>query len=273
MTTYFLSPGQTPVSEVSADPGTAHGGRDFQLILKAFDATGYTVYWGLVDAANHGVPQFRQRLFIVGFRERIRFSFPQPTHGPPAESQGALFDDRAPFVTAGEAVSGVCAVPEAPAHVGRFAHLLKDIPPGMNYSYYTVERGHPEPVFEWRSKFWYFLCKAHPDRPSLTVQAHPGNNTGPFHWDGRRLAVQELQRLQSFPDWLVIDKPYFRAHRLVGNAVPPLLAEQIGAAVRSALDAEDPIGEPEYLEARASSRSTLRSGSGAGKGKAELASA
>jgi DNA (cytosine-5)-methyltransferase 1 len=246
-------------------------GKDFGLILSEFDASGYTVYWALVDAANHGVPQFRQRLFLVGFRDRIRFRFPLPTHGPPHEIASTLFDSREPFVTAGEAVADLDGRVNPPEYSGQFAHLLAEIPPGLNYSHYTAKRGHPAPLFGWRSKYWYFLCKAHPERPALTIQAYPGNNTGPFHWDSRRFAIEELRRIQTLPDWLDIDKPYFVAHRLLGNAVPPLLAEQIGIAVRAALEASESISQAEYIALRAAARGTLKSGSGAGKGRAELA--
>jgi len=249
---------------------SSRGGADFRLILDAFDESGYTLYWKVVDAANYGVPQFRQRLFLVGFRERIRFAFPRETHGSDEDTEQTLFSDVQPFVTAGDAIRDLAGVVAPPPYSGQFAHLLSAIPPGLNYSYYTAERGHPQPIFGWRSKYWYFLLKGHPERPSLTVQAQPGNNTGPFHWDGRRFAVEELRRLQSFPDWLSLDVPYYVAHRLIGNAVPPLLAEAIGASVADALDGRELISKTDYLAARAAATLRVRSGSGAGKGKAKL---
>lgn len=248
---------------------SVRGGEDFRLILKLFEETGYTVYWKIVDAANYGVPQFRQRLFLIGFRDRIAFEFPRPTHGDPDEISSALFSDLQPFVTASEAVSG--AATDSSPYRGSFSHLLKEIPPGLNYSYYTAERGHPFPLFEWRSKYWYFLLKAHPARPSLTIQAYPGNNTGPFHWESRRFSVNELQRLQTFPDWLEIGKSYFVAHRLLGNAVPPVLAENFAKAIREALDQHEPLTSGEHLALRARESGYVRSGSGAGKGKAQIA--
>ena len=155
------------------------GGSEFTLVLNEFDASGYTVYWALVDAANHGVPQFRQRLFLVGFPDRIRFRFPTPTHGPEEDIAASLFDTREPFVTAREAVADLDGKVNPPDYSGQFAHLLPEIPPGLNYSYYTEKRGHATPLFGWRSKYWYFLCKAHPDRPALTIQAHPGTTPDP----------------------------------------------------------------------------------------------
>jgi DNA (cytosine-5)-methyltransferase 1 len=249
---------------------SARAGADFRLIVRHFQDAGYTIYWRIVDAANYGVPQFRQRLFLVGFREQLHFEFPHETHRAQAELASVLFSDEAPFVTTSEAVADLQDTVLAPPYNGKFAHLLPEIPQGLNYSYYTAERGHPSPVFRWRSKYWYFLLKAHPNRPSLTIQAHPGNNTGPFHWDSRRFAITELRRLQSFPDWLTIDRPYFVAHRLIGNAVPPLLAEPFALSIREALAARMRLTDYEYRALRQRESGKVRSGSGAGKGKFKI---
>ncbi len=69
-------------------------------------------------------------------------------------------------------------------------------PPCENYLY-AAERGHPDSIFEWRSRYWSFLLKLDPDRPSPTIQALPGPNVGPFHWENRRLRVPELRRLSG----------------------------------------------------------------------------
>lgn len=245
-------------------------GEDFRLILEHFDDSGYSVYWKILDAAAYGVPQFRQRLFLVGFRDRIRFTWPVATHDDPRP--GMMFSDTKPFVTAAEAISDLSELP-APRLTGRYAGLLEEIPEGLNYSYYTAERGHANPLFGWRSKFWYFLLKLARDRPSLTIQAYPGNNTGPFHWNNRRLGIEELLRLQSFPDWFTVTKPYMVAHRLIGNAVPPLLAEVLGRAILTALEQRLPVSRLDYLAIRSSSsrqNGSVRSGRGSGKGRMSI---
>ena len=122
----------------------------------------------------------------------------------PRRQLGAARDRRPatqPHVTAGEALAGLVTDPEPEEVVrGQWGHLLPDIPPGENYLHYTAERGHPDPLFEWRSRYWCFLLKLDPDRPSPTIQAQPGPNVGPFHWENRRLRVPELKRLFTFPD-------------------------------------------------------------------------
>lgn len=242
-------------------------GEDFKLIKRRFKDAGYTLYWKILDAANYGIPQFRQRLFLVGFKDRKKYSFPIPSHG-----DGNGLSEK-PFVNVEQAFSDLDGDdPELP-FTGKYKHLLEDIPEGMNYSFYTEERGHPDPIFKWRSKFWYFLLKIDRTKPSLTIQAYPGNNTGPFHWENRRLSVGELKRLQTFPDWFKINKSYRIAHRVLGNAVPPLLAEVIGNSIAEALSSNEKISESEYekiLENMNSNGHKVKSGRGSGKGRMKV---
>jgi len=115
---------------------------------------------------------------------------------------------------------------------GKWGHLLPEIPPGDNYLFFTEKRGHPNPIFAWRSKYWSFLLKLSPDKPSWTIQAQPGPYVGPFHWKNRRLTISEIKRLQTFPDDYIIYGNRKSAHRQLGDAVPPLLAEKIGESIR-----------------------------------------
>lgn len=245
-------------------------GQDFKEIINNFEDTGYTIYWKILDAANHGVPQFRQRLFIVGFRDRIKFNFPEEVRSDPSSLNMQLFNDATSYVTVGDAINDLVGKEPGPQLKGKYSHLLAEIPEGMNYSYYTAERGHKKPLFAWRSKFWYFLLKTDRSKPSLTIQAYPGNNTGPFHWENRRMSIGEIKRIQSFPDFIKINKSYMVAHRLVGNAIPPILGETIGKSIKEALDKNEKITSEEYLRIRTDhdkKHAVVKSGRGSGKGK------
>jgi DNA (cytosine-5)-methyltransferase 1 len=59
-------------------------------------------------------------------------------------------------------------------------------------------------LFGWRSRYWTFLLKLDPNRPSTKIQSQPGPYIGPFHWESRRLRLLETKRLMTFPDdiWL-----------------------------------------------------------------------
>lgn len=208
----------------------------FDRLLSEITAAGYRCDWRVLNAADYGVPQLRPRLFVVGARRGERVpSLPTPTHGGRWERRSTGGGDL-PHVTTGQALSGVEAPPEREEVVrGRWAHLLAEVPPGENYLHFTKERGHPDPTFAWRSRYWSFLLKLDPARPSPTIQAQPGPNVGPFHWESRRLRVPELKRLFTFPDDFQFVGSRSSVQAQVGNSVPPLLAQRVAEAVLAVL--------------------------------------
>ena len=189
---------------------------------------GYEVAYRLLDAADYGVPQHRIRAFLIATRNDETPRFPAPTHGPDSPS------DR-PLRTAGDAI-GDLPEPDDPDDyrvTSKHADKLPDIPPGMNYSFYTERMGHPNPEFGWRSRFSDFLYKADPGSPVRTLKAQPGAASGPFHWNNRRFTEEELKRLQSFPDAFEFPHGYTTVVRQIGNSVPPGQARALAECVRS----------------------------------------
>jgi DNA (cytosine-5)-methyltransferase 1 len=207
----------------------------YERLLREIDEAGYDYRARVLNAADFGVPQSRPRLFVIGVRKGERLpDHPDPTHGGSWERRPTGSAER-PHVTCSEAFDGLVTEPE-PGEVlrGRYAHLLPAIPPGDNYLYYTAERGHPDPEFAWRKRFWSFLLKLDPNSPSPTIQAQPGSNVGPFHWDNRRLRLPEVKRLFTFPDSFEFVGSRNSTQYLLGNSVPPLLAQRVAEAVRDA---------------------------------------
>jgi len=205
----------------------------FTRLQAEIEAAGYDCTWKVLNAADHGVPQARPRLFMVGARRgEVLPDLPEPTHRGSWERRATGPLGGLPHVTAGQALAGLDA-PAEPEEVvrGRWGHLLPEIPPGENYLHFTAERGHPEPIFEWRSRYWSFLLKLDPDRPAPTIQAQPGPNVGPFHWDDRRLRVPELRRLFTFPDDYEFVGRRASVQAQIGNSVPPLLAQRVAEQV------------------------------------------
>ena len=226
-------------------------------ILDAAREAGYDCTHRVINAADYGVPQIRERLFVVGMKGR-RFEWPEATHRNP--KKGDLFAaDLPPWRTAGEVLLDLDTddMADDAGHFagGQYHHLLRLVPPGDNYLFFTAERGHLEPIFKWRSRYWSFLLKLSPTMPSWTIQARRSNNMGPFHWRNRILRISEIKRLQTFPDDWFLTGTIERQWRQIGNAVPPLLARRIGEALRDQL-AESPAGEnpaltvPVYAQAR-----------------------
>jgi DNA (cytosine-5)-methyltransferase 1 len=156
---------------------------------------------------------------------------PAPTHYVD-EKQNALF--RSPAVTSGEALDGFDTpdlFEREEVVSGRWAKHLEEVPPGWNYKAHTAWAGHPNPTFETETRFWNFLLKLDPNRPSWTIAASPGPWTGPFHWASRRLRTVELAALQTFPRGYHFAGSRRDRVRQIGNAVPPVLASKMVQSV------------------------------------------
>lgn len=228
--------------------GITSNEEDWQMIVDAFENEagdpGYHPKARTLDAADYGVPQHRERTFIVGVRKDIdeEFYFPFPTHGPDSPTN----KDQ---ITAGEALEDVDAegaADDATYEItSKHAHLLDDIPPGLNYSFYTEKLGHPEPVFGWRSRFSDYLYKADPEQPVRTLKAQPGAASGPFHWENRKFTEEELKRLQTFPEDYILEGSYGQVVKQIGNSVPPRMAEVLAKAISEELFQ---VGEYEEVE-------------------------
>jgi len=204
-------------------------------ILETAESLGYSTSWQIVNAADYGAPQIRERCLVMGSLNG-RILPPEPTHSKDGPS---LLDQRPKWVTAGDVLRDLDteknACDEGHFAGGKHHHELRAIPPGENYLFFTAERGHPEPLFKWRSRYWSFLLKLSPDMPSWTIQARRSNNMGPFHWRNRILRIDEIKRLQTFPDELILAGNVERQWRQIGNAVPPILGRRFGEAIMSHL--------------------------------------
>jgi len=210
----------------------------FERLLREIAEAGYDFEWGVLNAADHGVPQARPRLFIVGVPKGNKVpQLPDPSHTGSWERRTIGAADGVPHLSTGKALEGLLSEPEPEETVrGKYGHLLDEIPPGSNYLHYTEKRGHPDPLFEWRSRYWSFLLKLDPNKPSPTIQAQPGPNVGPFHWESRRLRVPELKRLFTFPDSFDFVGKRRSVQAQVGNSVPPLLGQRVAEQVMAVLD-------------------------------------
>lgn len=272
-------------------PGLAFSQKDEGLTLlrneiksiNRSQGTNYSVNVQQLNAAEYGVPQLRNRVFVVGHRDGNLFQFPRPTHRlqPAVDMAGRrrneaevemLIDPELPWATTAWDAIGAIACSETAKDLevkGKWADLLPSIPEGSNYLYHT-NRGKGLQIFGWRSRYWSMLLKLAKNRPSWTLTAQPGPAIGPFHWNNRRLCARELCALQTFPEDYEVVGTLRSAYRQVGNAVPSLLAEVLGREiqkqffgakirkplkllpVRSAATPEpeqvQPVTDPKYLE-------------------------
>ena len=216
----------------------------FDLLKAKADEYGYEITYKVVNTANYGVPQMRERFICVGIKrgEGAPFAFPEETHYDPEKTPEADRGGKKPWVTCGEAIGDLdYDLPEdAEMQAGsKHKDLLKLVPPGDNYLYFTVERGYPDPIFKWRSRYWSFLLKLSPARPSWTIQASFSNNMGPFHWKNRFLRINEIKRLQTFDDAYELCGDFRDQWRQIGNAVPVKMAQIIASEIRRQYFAEE----------------------------------
>ncbi len=195
-------------------------------LLRSIEKFGYDYRVVKAMALDYGVPQKRRRVFVIGSKKKIEGEDPKKTHADP-ENARALglkphenvgkflkkFDKKKYFEK------------EEVTSEGTYGRHLEKIPPGGNYFALTAARGCKEPQFEANTRFWSFLLKLSPDKPSWTIAAQPGPWVGPFHWNNRRLRVPEIAAIQTFPEEYVFCGTRRSIQKQIGNAVPPLMGK------------------------------------------------
>lgn len=184
------------------------GGSVVKRIMDDFVGAGYRVVNRLINMADYGVPQTRQRVIFVGQRNDVSdeflFQYPKPTYGKDASM---------PWVSIREAI-GHFPDPDAANDV-------------LNHVYSA-----------YRVAFRNFTGhrRTDPGKPSPTILAR-GNGGGGVcalpHYNGkRRLTIRESAAIQTFPDTFEFVGTMSSCYRQIGNAVPVLFAKHIGMELR-----------------------------------------
>lgn len=175
-----------------------HNASSLKKVMKDFGALGYKVTYTLLQAADFGVPQTRERIIIVGTAPGVRaFTPPQPERT----------SDR--WITAGEALKDLEAMSENPS---------------INHIWSKANRSPEQGNRKLRA-----------NRPGYTIRAECHGNIQYHYKRNRRISMREAARLQSFPDDFIFDSMLRETERQVGNAVPPVLAWHIAKAVLACL--------------------------------------
>lgn len=206
---------------------SANNKKAIETIIEDFEkiAPGYLVKVQLYNFAEYGVPQYRERVLIVGVRMDTGFEFihPQPTHG---NSEGML-----PFVTAGEALESALSVPDNNEHMNikkSTVEKLKLISEGGNYT--DIPKNHPMYV---KGMISHVYRRIHRNEPAKTIIAAGGGGTWGYHYpEPRALTNRERARLQSFPDDFIFEGTIAEVRRQIGNAVPPVGVHEVAEKLK-----------------------------------------
>jgi DNA (cytosine-5)-methyltransferase 1 len=245
---------------------TAAGGeRVFDLLEPLIDA-GYRIHLRKINAAAYGVPQHRKRVIAIGGLGWAP-TFPAPTHNafgaPGAHRYGNPSLPRA--VTLGEALAGLPAVnptaetwptdhtakPLSAEDLARARALepgmtMRDLPRDLWHPSYErranrrVSDGTPT---ERRGGAPAGLRRLRFDEPSKAITS--GARSEFLHpLEDRALSLRECARIQTFDDSYVFVGTASEKATLIGNAVPPALAEIIGDVLVAGLQANEPVAHP-----------------------------
>lgn len=246
------------------------GGDLIKTIIALFESIGYHMQMRLLNAADYGAPQIRERVILVGTLDSKPFIYPKPTHynpelGKPKDSS------LKPYVTLGEAISDLPSIKtgesateyscepqneyqrlmranapaeihehEVPKNNAKLVAIMEALPDG----------GSPKDIAEElrpNSGFANCYCRLWWDKPSTTITRNlgcPSSSRCIHPRDPRPLSTREGARLQGFPDDYVFCGKRGDKHLQIGNAVPTFLSRAIKDSVKSYLKGEDIDGLP-----------------------------
>ena len=210
----------------------------FEAIVAGMMAAGYALTWRSINAADYGVPQHRHRVIVLGRRGRTPFGFPEETHTHPEKAAGAM----RPWRTVRDAISDL----PSPAMLGEAPtfpnHVARRHSPRVIASLAATAPGKRNPIYKRDRLRW--------DEPAKTVRAQgkpKADGSGSLNsshqsihpTENRQITVREAARLQTFPDWYSFDETLVNGYRVVGDAVPPLLARILASSVLTQLLSTD----------------------------------
>ena len=231
-----------------------YGGFAFETLKSELELLGYDIEAGLLNAADYGAPQFRQRTIVIGSRRGLpKVHLPVPTHDekpgltPYVTLMDAIGD--LPPLSAGDSISTYQCAPKTPyqrimrgretiltehnaARYGeRMQEILRTIPPGGSVNDLPKRL---RPASYYSNTYARLL----PDQPSFTITRNfgtPSSSRCVHPFQPRALSTREGARLQGFPDKYQFVGGKQSKNLQIGNAVPPPLGEAIGKEIVKAL--------------------------------------
>lgn len=222
-----------------------------RIIVERLARLGYSTEARLLEAKDYGVPQHRQRLIVVGMRSGLTFDWPQPTQAPVTLRQAIGDLPKLRKTTGSPEMEAAPPRTKFQRHARRnlkgdrtlWDHVTRPVrdddreafrilKPGMRYG------DLPDHLRRYRSDIFNDKYNRLAwDAVSRSITAHIAKDG---YWyihpsELRTLTVREAARIQTFPDDFRFAGSRSHAFRQIGNAVPPLLGEVVGAAILRSL--------------------------------------
>jgi DNA (cytosine-5)-methyltransferase 1 len=253
-------------------------------VIEEFEQRGYIVKkdYEVLNAVNYGVPQSRERLFLIGCRHDLKLpEYPSPITKSPTKNTSPNLANLANAPTVWEAIADLPQIELYPQLISQdyceaqygevfsdYAQILRSQKRSPNdFSYLrswhsnlltsslrtnhssesitrfaSVECGKTEPI----SRF----LKLDPNGVCNTLRAGTPSNRGahtsprPIHpYLPRCITVREAARLHSYPDWFRFHRTKWHGFRQIGNSVPPLLAQAVATSLIAVLDIQPQTSE------------------------------
>lgn len=227
------------------------GGRLIEVIKEEFRKLGYEVKSKLLNAVDYGVPQYRERVILVGMKGKNIFEYPVATHGDgllPYRTVCDAFSDM-PILKSGGECNEYAAAPQndfqrflrknsltltenaAPANGERLIKIMEALPDGGSKDALPEDIRPKSGYGNTYAKMWW-------KSPAPTVTrnfATPSSSRCVHPRDSRAMTTREGARLQSFPDDYKFYGSRVKKNLEIGNAVPPLLSIALAKAVEKAM--------------------------------------
>lgn len=199
---------------------THEGGETLKFVLEKLNPNDeYDIFYKLLNANNYGVPQKRERVFIVGNRLNKNFNFPNPNEYKPVLKDVLIDCPSSPGITYSDSKKEIMElVPEGGCWIDLPEDIQKEY---LGKSFYSGggKRG--------------IAKRLSMEEPCLTLTTSPSQKqTERCHpTETRPLQIREYARIQTFPDNFEFEGGINSIYKQIGNAVPVKLAEKIAESI------------------------------------------
>lgn len=229
------------------------------------DDFGYHIYPDVLDAVHYGVPQHRERVFIIGIQKALQLEWTYPEKNNTEITLREAISDF-PSIASGEEVHDYGnSVPvndyqrlmrgntrELTCHfVAEYGEKIQTVinhvipGEGRNYINSLVDKGLLDERYRLTSGYKNTYGRLYSDKPCTTITHNMSTPSGLrcIHYEqNRALSPREGARIQSFPDWFRFCGNHIQIKRQIGNAVPPLLAMKLAEQIQLTLEQGDVHG-------------------------------